>query len=340
MPECEALRTRPPRRALAYTSRRNVRGYRTGGFGALVIAAVGCFEPSYPVGLLCSPKGECPGDQVCVNDICVRTNLQPIDAGGTPDAPIPTFPDATPCVPTAGDDATCDGKDDDCDDRFDEDAEMQYVWYRDHDGDGHGLMSVWLSACAQPTGYTTSGDDCWDSLTEPERSRNAFPGQEDHQPGLLTESTTGVLGDWNCDGTIYYWESQCSEQCEAHPACIYYYEGWLTTFAECGETEQFCYSYDEYDHFCMESEVVVGVVVRQEDLGQLDEPDRGAEQLALGAFATVDQDPLAATAEQRARQAALCSGHGARGPEEDEIEVHRRILGARALKSDSAQADF
>ena len=88
------------------------------------------------------------------------------------------------------------------------------------------------------------------------------------------------------------------------------------------------------------AEVVVGVVVRQEDLGQLDEPDGGAQQLTLCALAAVDEDPLSAAAKQRAREAALRSRHRARGSEENEIEIHRRSLGAAALKSDSARADF
>ena len=82
------------------------------------------------------------------------------------------------------------------------------------------------------------------------------------------------------------------------------------------------------------------MVVRQEDLGKLDEPDGGAQKLALRPLAAVDEDPLSAAAKQRAGEAALRSRHGARGSEENEIEVHRRSLGAAALKSDSARADF
>ena len=45
-----------------------------------------------------------------------------------------------------------------------------------------------------------------------------------------------------------------------------------------------------------QAEVVVGVVVREEHLWQLDEPDRGPEQLALGAFPAVEEQALAAPA--------------------------------------------
>jgi hypothetical protein len=58
-----------------------------------------------------------------------------------------------------------------------------------------------------------------------------------------------------------------------------------------------------------QAEVVVGVVVRQEDLVQLDEPDRGAEELSLSAFAAVEEDPVSAAADQRSGQAAARGGH-------------------------------
>ena len=89
-----------------------------------------------------------------------------------------------------------------------------------------------------------------------------------------------------------------------------------------------------------QSEVVVRVVVRQEDLGQLDEADGRAQELALRSFPAVDEYPLAPAAKQRAREAAPSRRHGAGGSEEDEIKVHTRSLGATGLKSDRAQADF
>ena len=46
-----------------------------------------------------------------------------------------------------------------------------------------------------------------------------------------------------------------------------------------------------------QAEVMVRVVVREEDLRQLDEPHGGPKQLSLGSLAAVDEDPLAATTE-------------------------------------------
>ena len=56
---------------------------------------------------------------------------------------------------------------------------------------------------------------------------------------------------------------------------------------------------------------MVGVVVREEDLGQLDEPHRGAEELALGAFPAVEEQAFAAPAEQHAGQAPFGRGNRA-----------------------------
>ena len=40
-------------------------------------------------------------------------------------------------------------------------------------------------------------------------------------------------------------------------------------------------------------EVVIGVVVREEDLAQVDQPDRGPQQLALRSLAAVEQQAVA-----------------------------------------------
>ena len=53
------------------------------------------------------------------------------------------------------------------------------------------------------------------------------------------------------------------------------------------------------------AEVVVGVIVSDEDLGKLDQADRGAQKLSLGAFAAVEEHALAAAAYERACQAAF-----------------------------------
>ncbi len=54
----------------------------------------------------------------------------------------------------------------------------------------------------------------------------------------------------------------------------------------------------------------------------LDEPGR-ALHLALGALAAVDEDAIAAGADEQARGRPPSRGHGATGAEKDNVEVHR-----------------
>ena len=74
-------------------------------------------------------------------------------------------------------------------------------------------------------------------------------------------------------------------------------------------------------------EDVVGVEVREEDLPQLHEPDRRAEQLPLGAFRAVEEEPLAAAPDEESRRRTLGGRHRAGRAEEDEVEIHGPILG-------------
>jgi hypothetical protein len=83
-----------------------------------------------------------------------------------------------------------------------------------------------------------------------------------------------------------------------------------------------------------QAEVVICVVVRQEDLVQLDEADRGAQELALRAFPAVDEDAVAAAAEQRPRQAAPGGRDRTRGSEKDDVEIHGSSLGALSPRPD------
>ena len=70
-----------------------------------------------------------------------------------------------------------------------------------------------------------------------------------------------------------------------------------------------------------EAEPVVGVQVGQEDIGQVGEAD-GAHELALRAFAAVDEDPLRAAADEQCRQAAASRRYRARGSREKERQIH------------------
>ena len=78
----------------------------------------------------------------------------------------------------------CNGTDDDCDGRVDEDVTTQ-TWYRDGDGDGYGAGSG-TEDCAAPSGHVARDGDCDDG------DRSINPG--------ASESCNDV--DDDCDGRI------------------------------------------------------------------------------------------------------------------------------------------
>ena len=70
---------------------------------------------------------------------------------------------------------------------------------------------------------------------------------------------------------------------------------------------------------------MVGVEVGEEDLLEVDQADR-AQELALGALAAVEQQPVAAAADERRGQPALRRGRRAGGSEEQDVQIHGPIL--------------
>lgn len=54
----------------------------------------------------------------------------------------------------------CDGVDNNCDGRIDENSP---TWYRDGDGDGFGDPNNTVKNCTKPLGYVSNHDDCNDS---------------------------------------------------------------------------------------------------------------------------------------------------------------------------------
>lgn len=82
-----------------------------------------------------------------------------------------------------GQDETCNGVDDNCDQRVDEDVALP--WYPDTDGDGFGDASVQVAlACVAPAGFVSDGTDCDDTRADVNPSG--------------TEDCSAV--DMNCDG--------------------------------------------------------------------------------------------------------------------------------------------
>ncbi len=71
----------------------------------------------------------------------------------------------------------CDGLDNNCDEVIDEGLGGD-IYYADADGDGFGDINTFITACAQPVGYTTDNTDCNDGCSV------CFPGAEELCDGL------------------------------------------------------------------------------------------------------------------------------------------------------------
>ena len=64
------------------------------------------------------------------------------------------------------------------------------------------------------------------------------------------------------------------------------------------------------------------MVVGEEDLPELDQPDVRAQELPLRALGAVEEQALAAAAQQQRGRRPLCGRHRPGGSEKDEVEVH------------------
>ncbi len=90
----------------------------------------------------------------------------------------------------------CNGSDDDCDGVVD-DGLSANVFFRDADGDGHGVASDPVIACAVPEGAALAGDDCDDA--DPLRSPSAEERCDD-----VDNDCDGITDDAPVDGDAWY----------------------------------------------------------------------------------------------------------------------------------------
>lgn len=82
-----------------------------------------------------------------------------------------------------------------------------------------------------------------------------------------------------------------------------------------------------------QAENVVGVEVREEDVGELWQADLRAQELPLCALGTVDEQPLApAPHEQRRRGTLRRRGRGGRS-QQDEVEIHGAMIAERRRRA-------
>ncbi|MCA9576018.1 MAG: hypothetical protein KC668_11310 [Myxococcales bacterium] len=130
--------------------------------------------------------------QIGVND------FEDDDGDGAVDIACPIFgSDCDDEDPSTGGGApeSCDGRDNDCDDRVDEDADSRQ-WFRDLDGDGYGsIVSGSILSCRPMPGFIAQGGDCDDGRA------GRFPN--------ATEQCNNL--DEDCDGTVD--EAPASNMC-------------------------------------------------------------------------------------------------------------------------------
>ncbi len=109
----------------------------------------------------------------------------------------------------------CNSLDDDCDGVLDE--HVLRTFYRDADGDGRGVMSEAMQACAVPEGYSMYGDDCDDTMPG---VHPAVPevcnGIDDDCDGMTDESLTGFFYR-DADGDGFGTPGMTISACSAPP---------------------------------------------------------------------------------------------------------------------------
>jgi hypothetical protein len=101
---------------------------------------------------------------------------------------------------------TCDGRDQDCDDAIDEDAEGATAWYLDADGDGWGADSdTPILACTQPAGAVRDAGDCddADATFSPRATESCADG--------VDRNCDGFTGDVDNDGDGYVACADCDD---------------------------------------------------------------------------------------------------------------------------------
>lgn len=128
-------------------------------------------------------------------------NLEDDDGDGSADAECVGGPDCDDKDPTTGNGLEiCDGYDNDCDDKTDEEV-PNTVWYLDRDGDGFGdTAAPAVVLCAPISGRTPFGGDCNDANpTANPDAKEVCNGRDDNCDGVI--DGTQELVETGCVGT-------------------------------------------------------------------------------------------------------------------------------------------
>ena len=67
--------------------------------------------------------------------------------------------------------------------------------------------------------------------------------------------------------------------------------------------------------------------MRDENLTELDQPDRRAQELALGSLGAIEEEPLPTPPHEQSGRGPLGCWHRTGGAQEDDVEIHGAILG-------------
>jgi hypothetical protein len=100
-----------------------------------------------------------------------------------------------------GADEYCNGEDDDCDGRVDEDDALDVAsWWRDGDGDSYGDPLVSDIDCDQPSGYVDNDDDCDDTDAMQHPGADEYcNGEDDDCDGTIDEDEAVDVATWYAD---------------------------------------------------------------------------------------------------------------------------------------------
>lgn len=108
------------------------------------------------------------------------------------------------CTPTGAE--ICDGTDNDCDGRIDNDVAGAPTWYRDADGDTYGTVETQVVTCDAPFGFVASSTDCNDL------NPAVNPGATEVCNGLDDNCAGGIDNglSFDVDGDLHYSVGSCA----------------------------------------------------------------------------------------------------------------------------------
>jgi hypothetical protein len=156
--------------------------------------------------------GDGYGDDAVTTEDCASPSGYAELGGDCDDTSFETYPGAP---------EFCNGVDDNCDGRTDEDdARDALTWHLDGDGDGYGVSASTTTACEQPSGYAapTTAFDCDDAESTTNPGADEYcDGHDDDCDGSIDEDDSVDAGTWYIDadsdgyGSTAYTLTQCSQ---------------------------------------------------------------------------------------------------------------------------------